>query len=140
MLSSIWVAVMTTLPAPFAISMMRFWRVGTSSVESSTPRSPRATITPSAASRICGQVVDRLALLDLGDDGHGAAQGLDEGLRLLHVLRLPHERQGDVVDLVLHAESQVAAVLLGEGGGGEAHPGQIHALVGLRGLRREPPR
>ena len=52
MLSSIWVAVMTTLPASFAISMIRFCSVGTSSVESSTPRSPRATITPSVASRM----------------------------------------------------------------------------------------
>ena len=55
MLSSIWVAVITTLPAPLAISMIRFCRVGTSSVDSSTPRSPRATITPSAASRIWGR-------------------------------------------------------------------------------------
>ena len=52
MLSSIWVAVITTLPAAFGLSMIRFCSVGTSSVESSTPRSPRATITPSVASRI----------------------------------------------------------------------------------------
>ena len=55
MLSSICVAVITTFPAPFAISMMRFWSVGTSSVESSTPRSPRATITPSVTSSIDGR-------------------------------------------------------------------------------------
>ena len=52
MLSSICVAVMTTLPAPLARSMIRFCRVGTSSVESSTPRSPRATMTPSDTSRM----------------------------------------------------------------------------------------
>ncbi len=50
MLSSIWVAVMTTLPRPLAFLMMTFCRVGTDSVETSTPRSPRATITPSVAS------------------------------------------------------------------------------------------
>ena len=55
MLSSICVAVITTLPIAFAISMIRFWSVGTSSVDSSTPRSPRATITPSDASRTWGR-------------------------------------------------------------------------------------
>ena len=55
MLSSIWVAVITTFPAAFASAMIRFWTIGTSSVPSSTPRSPRATITPSAASRIASR-------------------------------------------------------------------------------------
>ncbi len=42
----------TTLPAAFAIAMIRFWTIGTSSVPSSTPRSPRATMTPSVAARM----------------------------------------------------------------------------------------
>jgi hypothetical protein len=53
MLSSICVAVMTTFPAPLAISMMRFWSVGTSSVLS-PPEVARATITPSAAPGLPG--------------------------------------------------------------------------------------
>ncbi len=56
MLSSIWVAVITGLPAAFAMAMIFFCRVGTSSVESSTPRSPRATITPSASSRMLARL------------------------------------------------------------------------------------
>ena len=60
MLSSIWVAVITTLPAALAIAMIRFWTIGTSSVPSSTPRSPRATMTPSVAARIGLEVLDRL--------------------------------------------------------------------------------
>ena len=131
MLSSIWVAVITTLPAPLAAAMIRFWSVGTSSVESSTPRSPRATMTPSAASSIVGQVVDGLALLDLGDDGHGPAQGADEGLRFLDVRGLAHEGEGHVVDAILHAEREVAPVFFGERGGRELHSRQVHALAAL---------
>ena len=55
MLSSIWVAVMTTRPAALAAAMIFFWTVGTSSVPISTPRSPRATITPSATSRMAAR-------------------------------------------------------------------------------------
>jgi hypothetical protein len=49
---NIWVAVMTGRPARRAAAMMSFWIIGTFSGGISTPRSPRATITPSTASRI----------------------------------------------------------------------------------------
>ncbi len=49
---SIWVAVMTGFPSRRPWSMMRFWTLGTLSSGISTPRSPRATMTPSAAPRI----------------------------------------------------------------------------------------
>ena len=52
MLSSIWVATITGLAHLRALSMMRFCTEGTCSGGSSTPRSPRATITPSHASTI----------------------------------------------------------------------------------------
>ncbi len=48
--SSIWVATMTGLALRRAFSTMSFWTIGTSSSGSSTPRSPRATMTPSKAS------------------------------------------------------------------------------------------
>jgi hypothetical protein len=47
--SSICVAVMTGRPSRLASEMMRFCASGTSSNGSSTPRSPRATITASDA-------------------------------------------------------------------------------------------
>src|SRR5574341_1224258 len=50
--SSIWVAVMTGLRQSAARRMTCFWMMGTFSGATSTPRSPRATITPSATSRI----------------------------------------------------------------------------------------
>ena len=42
-------------------------------------------------------------------------------LRLLHVGGLAHERERHVVDAVLDAEGEVAAVLLGERGRRELH-------------------
>ena len=53
--SSICVAVMTGRPHATQVRMIRFWRCGTSSVGHSMPRSPRATITASAASRMAGR-------------------------------------------------------------------------------------
>ena len=50
--SSIWVAVITGFPRSSAWWMIRFWRSGTSAAPISTPRSPRATITPCASARI----------------------------------------------------------------------------------------
>jgi len=50
--SSIWVAVMTVFPRLLVSRMMRFCTIGTFSAPTSTPRSPRATMAPSAASRI----------------------------------------------------------------------------------------
>ncbi len=50
--SSISVAVMTGRPARLARSMICFWIAGTRSGPTSTPRSPRATITASVASMI----------------------------------------------------------------------------------------
>ena len=49
--SSIWVATITGLPALRQARTMRFWIAGTCSGGSSTPRSPRATITASVRRR-----------------------------------------------------------------------------------------
>ena len=53
--SSICVAVITARPASRARSMMRFWTSGTCETPISTPRSPRATMTASAASMIASR-------------------------------------------------------------------------------------
>ena len=49
---SICVAVITGLPATFAAWMMRFCQIGTVAGSISTPRSPRAIMTASAAAMI----------------------------------------------------------------------------------------
>ena len=50
--SSIWVAVMIGMPRLLALRISSFCSNGTSSAGISTPRSPRATITPSQSGRI----------------------------------------------------------------------------------------
>ncbi len=52
MLSSIWVAVITGFSALLQAVMILFWSRGTCSGDISTPRSPRATMMPSAARMI----------------------------------------------------------------------------------------
>ncbi len=52
MLSSIWVAVITGVSAQWQASMIFFWSSGTFSGDISTPRSPRATMMPSASQMI----------------------------------------------------------------------------------------
>ena len=71
--SSIWVATITgTLPSR-AWRMTSFWMTGTSSSGTSTPRSPRATITASTSVEDAGQVGHDLRALELGHDGHVGA-------------------------------------------------------------------
>ena len=55
--SSICVAVITNFPCFRARSMIDFWINGTFSSAISTPRSPRATITPSLSSRMASRFV-----------------------------------------------------------------------------------
>ncbi len=50
--SSIWVATMTGFAAARHSEIARFWTSGTASRGSSTPKSPRATMTPSKAATI----------------------------------------------------------------------------------------
>ena len=54
--SSIWVATITGTLAARACRMISFWISGRSSSGTSTPRSPRATITASTASRMPGRL------------------------------------------------------------------------------------
>ena len=55
MLSSIWVATITGLAAARHLRTSRFWIGGTAATGSSTPRSPRATMMPSEASRMASK-------------------------------------------------------------------------------------
>ena len=50
--SSIWVAVITGIPRLLALRISSFCNKGTSSAGISTPRSPRATMTPSQRGRM----------------------------------------------------------------------------------------
>ena len=93
--SSIWVAVMTGRPISTQWRTIRFWRCGTSSSGQSIPRSPRATISASDAVGDRGQLGERGAGLDLGDDAGAVPDDLAE---LVDVVGPTDERQRDVVD------------------------------------------
>ncbi len=56
MLSSISVATMTRLPSLRHLDMSSFWMAGTSEKGISTPRSPRATMMPSATSQMAAML------------------------------------------------------------------------------------
>ena len=82
--SSIWVAVITGLPARFAPAISFFCVYAISSIGTSTPRSPRATMMPSAAPVLLVIPRQRVRALDLcnhkrrvPDSPGGLAQRLD---------------------------------------------------------------
>ena len=130
--SSICVAVMTGLPALLALAMICFWITAICSIGTSTPRSPRATMMPSAACRISsrwssasersilammkGVVPERLG---------GGAHGLDVGGGF-------HERLAHRVHAVGERELQAGAVVIGEGADAEVDARQVEALPGAQ--------
>ena len=70
--SSICVATIAGVDAARAARSRSFWRSGISSIGSSTPRSPRATITTSVTRRIVVDLLHRGLRLDLRHDRHRA--------------------------------------------------------------------
>ena len=119
---------------------MRFCTSGTSSTGSATPRSPRATIVPSAAATTSCEVVHALAVLDLGDDrklGAVAAQQLADAL---HVLGAAHEGGREVVGALLRRRSAGRRGPPRRGARGRAARRARGGPCGRRARRRAPPR
>ena len=117
------------LGARRAFSMTRFWRTGTSSSGHSTPRSPRATITPSKASTIPSMVLDRLRLLDLGDHRDRTPSSSITLSTSSMSVGAAHEAQRDQVDADPQREAQVLDVLLRQRRHRDGDPGQVDPLV-----------
>ena len=90
--------------------MICFCMSGTSSNGSSTPRSPRATMMASEASRMPHEVLERGVLLDLRDQ-LGAAR--HQRAQPLHVLRPTNEGERDVVHAQGDGLLHVLPILLG---------------------------
>ena len=126
--SSIWVAVITGFPCRLASRMIFFWIRGTSSNGSSTPRSPRATMMASEASRIPHRFLSAVSFSILAISFTPARH---QGAQLLHVLRPAHEGERDVVDAQRHGLLDVFDVLFGQRRRAHLDAGQVHALVGL---------
>ena len=126
MLSSIWVATTTGLPNCRAARTMRFCASGTSSGGSSTPRSPRATITASVrcmiASRFssaCG--FSSLTMTQARSPISCFASATSSG-------RCTKD-SADVVGAVLQREGEVVAVLRGQRRDRQHDVRHIDALV-----------
>jgi hypothetical protein len=100
---SIWVAVMTGFASRLASAIRRFCVSGTRSIGISTPRSPRATSTPSAARTISSMRSTAPARSIFAMIGRPLA------LRLAQVVGPLDERQCYHVDAVRHAEGEIAA-------------------------------
>ena len=105
--------------------MISFCTTGTTSGDSSTPRSPRATITASAAATTSQRFSTASGVSILATTGVGRPACLQASRNASDVVRALHERQRDVVDADRQPVRQVAAVLLGE-------RGEPHALRGER--------
>ncbi len=106
--SSIWVATTTGLPKRRAIRTMLFCTPGTRSSGISTPRSPRATISASATSRISSSRVTACGFSILAStDARPAGDLLDLG----HVLGPLHERHRDPVDVLVERSVEIGAIL-----------------------------
>ena len=106
--------------------MICFCMSGTSSNGSSTPRSPRATMIASAASRIPQRLPEGGVLFDLRDQ-LGAAG--DERPQLFDVLGPAHERERDVVHAPLDGALYVFQVLFRERRRAHLDAGEVHPLV-----------
>ena len=76
-----------------------------------------------------GEVVDRLGLLDLGDDGQPHADLVHHRVDVVEVRGRPHEGQRDHVGAQPERPAQVLLVLLGQGRHGHRDAGQVDALV-----------
>ena len=130
--SSICVAVMTGLPARLALAMSCFCRMAISSIGTSTPRSPRATMMPSVAFRISSKCSRASGTLDLGDDEGLFADGFRRGPHGLDVRGRFHERLAHGVHAVLEREFQAGAVVVGERADAEIDARQVEALPGTQ--------
>ena len=106
--SSIWVATITGLPARRQARVISFCTPGTFSSGISTPRSPRATISASARSRMSVETRNRLRLFDLGHHRRASARDL---LGFGDVLRPLDEGQRHPVDAGIESRFEIGEIL-----------------------------
>ena len=76
------------------------------------------------------EVLDRLGLLDLGDDPRVRPARVDPLAQLLDVGGRAHERERDVVGADPEREVEVGLILVGQGWDRQVRAGQVHALAG----------
>ena len=122
--SSICVAVIDGRASAPASAITCFWTIGTSSIRISMPRSPRATITQSAARTISSARCTACGFSILAISGSRVCLR-----RNVDVLGAAHERQRDEVDADLLAGPHVLEVLLGHRRQRRRLAGDVQALA-----------
>ena len=128
MLSSICVAMITGFCCRWQAAMICFCTIGMRATSISTPKSPRATITPSAAMTISSNCCHGLGLFDLGDHlGRRTALG-QQIFQLADVGRLADKTQADEVDAVVGRPAGMLAVVVVHRRRAELGAGQIQPL------------
>ena len=92
--------------------MIRFCSTGIWATSISTPKSPRATITASAACDDFFQPLERFAFFDLGDDaGARTRRTARMSFSVAHFVRRAHEAQADEIDARLRRPDRVLMVV-----------------------------
>ena len=122
--SSIWVAVIDGRASLPAIRSSCFWTIGTSSIGSSIPRSPRATITQSAARMISSAASTAWGFSILAISGRRVCRRT-----LVTSSARADERQRDQVDADRLAEAEHVEVLLGDRGQPARRARDVEALA-----------
>jgi len=110
--------------------MIRFWMIGTSSAGISTPSRPGDH---QALRRLEDfvEIVDALAVFDLGDDRLAAAVFLDDPADFPDIAGAADERGSDEIDIFGDPEGDIVDILIGQGrqiddGVGQADPFPAH--------------
>src|SRR5881397_1430258 len=108
--------------------MIRFCKIGTRSAGYSTPRSPRAIITPSAASRIESRfsIASRRSIFAIT---RRPLRPAEESSEPDDVLAAAHEGEGDVVDAHRKPEGEIGAVLGGHRRRAQTDAREVDPLV-----------
>ncbi len=133
--SSICVAVITGLPAVLHLRMIIFWSIGTASGDISMPRSPRATIMPSAAAMIASMLAIASGFSILAMTGVGRPNADSSRMIVLQIKHLvggAHKGKRHPVHPVAQRKAQVLPVFLRDRGDGKRGVGQVQPLVGTQ--------
>ena len=127
--SNRWVATMQRLPSRAQVRTNSRCAFGSVAMSISMPRSPRATITPSALWAISSTLRKPSLSSILAMILQGGVLGAQEMPRLHHVLLGAHEGERQEVHLLRHGEHDVVTVLDGDGRQVHMHAGQIDVLA-----------
>src|SRR5664280_3084660 len=102
---------------------------GTFSGATSTPRSPRATITPSEASRMASRFSMACGFSSFATSGTLRPKGCHGALGTQNIFGGAHEGDGHRVNRVLQTEFEVLLIFFGERRNADVRTRQVDALV-----------